>query len=203
MKNKKAKCGFFCCYFFKGVIELNKEGIMIINFMRHGECKNQGEKRSEKFDEELTHLGKKQTKMAVKYLRDCSLSVIYASPKRRCIETAKIIAKKLKLPLIILTDLVERVGIKNPQTKEEIEAYNRYLDLTFESKDFQTCRQFVDLVQKELKNIIKTHKKREENVLIVGHSSNLYALNSYFYGDNGKDVVWSQCSNCAVIRWEV
>lgn len=175
---------------------------MIINFMRHGECKNQGEKRDEKFDEELTGFGKKQTKMAVKYLKTCNICVIYSSPKKRCVETAKIVAKKLGVPLIILSDLVERIGVKNPQSKEEVEAYNRYLDYSFESDKFQTCKQFVDGVQKELKEIIKTHKKCNENVLIVGHSSNLYAINAYFYGMNDNKVVWTQCSNCAVIRFE-
>ncbi len=177
---------------------------MKVLFLRHGECVNQGEKNYHMQDTGLTRNGIAQCKHSAKYLQNENIACIYSSPKKRAIESAKIIAKYIKAPIVIIEDIDERFKIETPSNSAEKEVYDNYLNYNYKNKNYQTCKDFVDSTIKGLKKVIKNHQKKGENALIVGHSSNLYALNAYFNGipENGQ-IVWMQCSNGACIKYEV
>ena len=177
---------------------------MKLLFMRHGECINQGTKNYHLQDTGLTREGKCQCKHTAKYLKSENIKCIYSSPRKRAIESAKIVAKHIKVPIVVLKEIDERFKINNPTTTEEQEVYDNYLNYNYQNKNYQTCRSFVDNTLKAVKKVVKNHLKNGENALIVGHSSNLYAINAYFTGipENGK-IVWMQCSNGACVKYEV
>lgn len=60
-------------------------------------------------DKPLTELGRQQARTAGQKLKDNEISVIYSSPSKRTLETARIIAKEIGLEgIIIEPDLKER-----------------------------------------------------------------------------------------------
>lgn len=69
-----------------------------------------GEKNKTKGNPSLSIFGKKQAQLTANYLKRFPISEIYTSPLKRCQETAKIIAKILKLPVKIKEDLRERMN---------------------------------------------------------------------------------------------
>lgn len=182
----------------------NKRKIMKIIFLRHGECINQGDKNYHMQNTGLTREGKAQCKHSAKYLKNEKIACIYSSPMKRAVDSAKIIAKYINAPIVILEEIYERHKIEEATNPAEQEVYDNYLNYNYKNKNYQTCRDFVDLTIKGLKKVIKNHQNKNENALIVGHSSNLYALNAYFNGiPESGNIVWMQCSNGACIKYEV
>ena len=93
---------------------------MIIMFVRHAEDKN----------DKLTKLGKLQCKLFLKSDETVKFDKIYTSPANRCLQTAKAIQHKWKLPLEICENLKERELLETaePQNEHEQEWYNNYIN---------------------------------------------------------------------------
>ena len=55
--------------------------------------------------------------------------------------------------------------------------------------------------QKVSSYLEKKHKEKDESVIVVAHSSTLYALATFVNGvPENRKIVWMQCSNCAVVK---
>ncbi len=74
-----------------------------------------GEKKSSKGDPELSDLGEKQAKRTAMHLSNLGIQYIYCSPSRRTKETAEIIAKQTKLPIVVSELLQERANWGNAE----------------------------------------------------------------------------------------
>ena len=170
---------------------------MRICFIRHGD----------NVDDKLTRLGKLQAKLVCNDLFYEDISCIYTSPKQRTLQTAKIIAKKLKISNItIASQITERSQPTktNLSTQELAEFNQRYLDYEFSRQNPEGCKEYIDRCFAFLEQIIKTHAPKNENVLIVGHSSFAYALNSFFTGiPKDNELVWMRVGNCSKLCYEV
>jgi broad specificity phosphatase PhoE len=72
---------------------------MKIILVRHGECESNLEIKSKNRDSDLTQRGKKQIEYLANRLKDYKISEIYSSNLIRSKESAKIISKKIKVPV--------------------------------------------------------------------------------------------------------
>ena len=73
-----------------------------------------------------------------------------------------------------------------------------------ENSKIQTCRDFIEKNFKGFYKILENHKEKNESVVIVAHSSTSYALTTFVNGvPSDRKIGWTQCSNCAVIKFFV
>lgn len=155
-----------CCFFFNFVYN----NYMNIVLLRHGNENN----------DRLTNIGKKQIKNIIKQIEKFDFEKIYVSPKNRCIQTAKIISKKLNIGYEIKQELTERFQLGHtPQNQNEQLWWDNYMNYNFENSNLETCKQFYNRNKKVFDYIIKHHKK---NILIIAHSATSYALLNYIKG---------------------
>ena len=78
-------------------------------FLRHGESELNAQRIiAGSIDTELTALGRQQALAAADALANAPITAIYTSAMRRVRETAAPIAERLKLPVIVISELGER-----------------------------------------------------------------------------------------------
>ncbi len=180
---------------------------MRICFVRHAEIKKYASTLIPD-DVKISGKGKQTAKRVAEYLINENVTMVYCSPMVRAKQTAEIIAKKFNVPVMVMSQFKERLGTI-PKNAEEQEWLKNYMNLDYKNGKFETLLRFVkqnyeglDIVIKE--NMLKETAENEQTIVIVAHSSNLYAFNAYFnklpLKGNG---VWMQCSNGAVIKWKV
>lgn len=167
---------------------------MKLIFVRHGNAEGQ-----------LTHLGKKQARLICYDLNYEQINKIYTSPLPRTLQTAKIISKQLKINEVIIDKrLSEREKINNRLTPQEKEIYNsNYLNPNYFRQNPEGCGNYIKRIFDFLDDVINNNSN-DSTILIVGHSSMVYAINAYVYGF-GKDgnVVWTRLGNCSKICYEI
>ena len=158
--------------------------------MRHGDHVN----------DNLNGLGKKQVKFSSYYLRGVNISKIYCSPINRCMESARIVGKTLKKDIVVDNRLKEREKIASMRSEEDKEWYDNYLNVNYSCKSPEGAKEFFCRIKSFVDDVISKHND-SENILVVGHSSTLYALGAYFYGikDNA---VWMAMGNGSVVCFE-
>lgn len=81
---------------------------MNVFFVRHGQSEGNTTNVHQGHDTPLSEEGEKQSKLIAKRLKNYKIDVIYASPHLRTKQTAKIIAKELKLSVEYWKSLEER-----------------------------------------------------------------------------------------------
>lgn len=99
---------------------------MTIYVIRHGQTTSDVEDRyGGDYDDHLTDLGINQAKALAEKIKDLDIEVIFASPKIRAQETAKILNEKLNLEIKTIDDFRERnqngilSGMKRDEAKEK------------------------------------------------------------------------------------
>lgn len=166
---------------------------MRIFFIRHGDHKA----------DKLTHVGKKQIKYASEYLKRENIVAIYSSDTKRCVDSAKIISKILKLPVKFCHDLREREKIENIVTPDDQTWYNNYLNKNYSHTNPEGGKEFFDRVNTILQDVISKHYAKNENVLLVGHSCNAYAIASYVYNNTNDFANWLALGNASIVCFEI
>lgn len=153
--------------------------------IRHGKTASNLKEilQGQRINESLLPEGIRDAKSIIPQLTNKNISAIYSSPLLRAYETAKIIAEKLKLPIITKDELQERdFGTLSGKTwdfvTESIDKDLKQLDKTF-SYDYQPYKgenieQVRKRLQKLLNTLTKTHKK--ENIACVTHGGILRLL---------------------------
>ncbi len=170
---------------------------MKIIFVRHGETNIKTGK--------LTRKGVSQIKDAAKYLKTEKIDMIYCSPKTRAIQSANILKEKLGIADIkIEKNLTERQLLSEEQAILYKDFYDKnYLNYDFDTDKFDTCKDFIDRNFKAFKKIVSANKKGA-TILVVAHSSTLYAINAYINGiPKDNQIIWLQCSNGAVVKFHI
>jgi len=176
---------------------------MRICYIRHANDKF-GNDVDMKGDAGLTRAGRKLLKQSIEYYDSENAVAIYTSPNKRALQTAQIIQKRYNIPLYVMDGLRERIKFDYKLgTTDESEFWDNYLDYSYKTDKFETCKQYLDRNFKVFDEIIKRHDSLNENVIIVGHSATLYALNTYFNGvPKDNKIIWMQCGNCSMIKFE-
>ncbi len=176
---------------------------MRICFIRHSIDKI-GKDVDFKGEQALTLKGKRLLKKVIHYYDSENVCAIYTSPTKRALQSAHIIAKRFDVPVIVLDELREREKFDYVKGSEEEKIFwDNYLNYDFKSNKFETCRKYIDRNFSAFRKIIKQHDKKDENVIVVGHSATLYALNAFFNGiPQNNQIVWMQCGNCCMVKYE-
>ena len=169
---------------------------MVIMYVRHAEDE----------DDKLTPLGIQQCELAVKNKERTVFSKVYSSSSGRCLDTAKYFAEAYGIPVETCENLKERELLdgKYPSNDAEKLWYDNYMNPYFSNTSPEGCKEYLERNFGEFNRIIALHKSKDENVIIVGHSSTLYALYCFIHGLNSaKDLVWSRAGNCSKVYFEI
>ncbi|NCB48484.1 MAG: histidine phosphatase family protein [Clostridia bacterium] len=125
----------------------------------------------------LTLKGKLQAFFARQYLKGEKIDEIFISPQTCALQTANIVNKNRKISLNIFKEFDERGVLKlNQIATLQDEFTKNYFNYNFESEEYETCKTYLDRVFSGLNRIVD---KQLDCVLIVGHSSALYAINTF------------------------
>ncbi len=160
--------------------EMNPKKASKIIMLRHGSTKLNNKDRSEDrirgwLDVSLNAEGIDDAVRAAKKLSKEYIDVIYSSDLKRALQTAKIINKKHKVPLIESFELRPwNLGIYHGQKSEDVA--NIMEDLIYhENKtppEGEPFKDFRERFLEKLQELIKMARKRNEVVLIVTHYRN-------------------------------
>jgi len=152
-------------------------------FVRHGESQaNLARIFSGRRDSPLTERGRAQAVTVADALNDVRFDRIVATPLSRSLDTALVIARRRKMPVDIVHDLVEiDVGEKTGATFDEIAGLPDWKGDAFEAwPNGESLAQVLDRSLRALKAI---HKESPgETVLVIGHGGVTRILVSHFLG---------------------
>lgn len=176
---------------------------MRICYIRHAKDKV-GKDVIFKGDTSLTMQGKRILKQTIEYYDKEKAVAIYTSPNKRAVQTAEIISKRYNIPVIVKEGLRERIKFDYVKGSEDEKIFwENYLNYNFQTDKFESCKTYIDRNFEVFKEIVDLHDKKDENVILVGHSATLYALNTFFNGiPRNKQIKWMQCGNCCMVKFE-
>ncbi|MFA4871942.1 MAG: histidine phosphatase family protein [Patescibacteria group bacterium] len=135
----------------------------------------------------LTDLGRKQARATAQKLKDKNIGIIYSSPLKRALETARIMARALGVKKIIVNnDLRERdFGVLTGKSLADIPKYSKNnlpIDGTLYFLDVKKAESF-PTVYERAKGVLEkiVAQKNGQNILIVTHGDFGKMLRAVFY----------------------
>lgn len=134
----------------------------------------------------LTETGKQQALKTAERLSTIPLTVIYSSPMHRALETAKIIAQRISIPVIIHNNFKERMewGTLPDQSFAE---FLKVWALTVKDRHYQpkfgnSAHQTGKRMKKSLDDILTTYKNK--HIAIVTHGGAIMDLLLNLFDEN-------------------
>jgi len=160
----------------------------------------------------LSELGEEQAKITAQALAKEKIDVIYSSDLHRAVQTAKLLADLLNLPVIQTSAFRERkVGVLEGKTFDEskVEFPKDYYALVNRSVHHiitggESYRHLLRRATKALHEILYSH--RGENVVIFSHTGAICFLTLHLIGaihPKTKTTPWLVTSNCGINRFEI
>ena len=139
-------------------------------------------------DTDLTDLGREQAKQTAQKLEREMIDIVYVSPLKRCVETARIITEHLHLPEAeVMPDLIERdFGVFTQKPSADIRKLSDDYIITDKVDYFLTgegVEQFPVAYERarEVLDFVE-HKHPDENVLLVTHGDFGKMIRAAFFG---------------------
>lgn len=130
----------------------------------------------------LTEEGKKQAKFMSDFLANVKISKIYASPVKRTVDTANIIAKPHKMKITLCEGLTERdIGKKAGLPVSSIKGFGKSLNHPEYGETFYDVQK---RTMKEIKSIIGSSKG---NVAVVTHGDLILSALYYYQNMDAKN----------------
>ncbi len=179
-------------------------------FIRHGlTLDNESMKLSGFIDSELSDMGKKQAKQTSIRLKDEEIDLIYSSPLKRAMDTAKEISKINNVNINIFDEFKEmNFGDFEGLTFKEIESdhkeeYERLKNESFEYSfpNGENMIGFHDRISNKIDHIIK--EQDGKTVLIVSHGGVIRACISHLISKD-HTYHWNfKIDNCSITIVEV
>lgn len=144
--------------------------------IRHGEPVESAKSRCYgKLDVGLSEKGRKQIEAAYDFLKDVKFSAIYSSPRRRALESAKIIARRNGIFFDVCENLAEiNFGDFEGKTYRELEkdfpeTFKQWMEKPTEV-EFPNGESFTQIQHRVLENTLEILKKcKGETIAIVSH----------------------------------
>ena len=185
--------------------KLNGE-LKMIYVIRHGQTDWNIEDRTQgSIETKLNEEGMKEAENARKELLSVKIDVILCSPRKRCIETAKIICRSRNIPIIEIKELGERrFGEFEGKLKNIdynwIEFWDWKTNKNFEKAE--NVRDFYERISLIIDKIKEEYIKK--NVLIVTHSGVCAMIYCYLTNikPNGKLKV-PGTKNCEIMKYDI
>ncbi len=180
--------------------------------VRHGQSTKNAERRFGGHSATpLSSLGRKQAFATAKALAKERIHLIYSSDLLRAVQTARPLARILRLPINEVPAFRERnVGVLEGLTFEEAEAKypNDYQALI--SRDFrhvitngESYFQLLQRVKAEIEKILQEHEGK--NIVIFSHTGVICFTSLYLLGaihETTTHTPWLVTSNCGICRFE-
>jgi len=165
----------------------------IAYFVRHGETSgNAANTFRGKIDFPLTDVGKQQAKEVGKFFKSLAISAVYASPKKRTMDTAEAIAlpKQLKIQTVEAFKPID-VGFLSGQPKDEHTDVMDYFDKNPHEKIpmGESINEFRARTQPPLKKLLVEGAQAKDPVVGVVHSSIIHEVNHIVSGDHNQTLV--------------
>lgn len=180
---------------------------MKLYFVRHGETKDNAERRYQTKDSYLSILGKKQVTLLAKRLQNIDIDCIYCSPQKRAQETGLIINNNLKKQIVFTPLLSE---FKRPSDLEgklkddpEIKELSQKLKINFHDSEWKHSDEetFHDIRKRALNFVEMIKSSQKESVLVVSHNLFISAIVSILmFGDKVTSYELSQWMYFAVME---
>ena len=152
-------------------------------FVRHGESEaNLARRFSGRSDSPLTERGRAQAQIVADALADVSFDRIVATPLSRSLDTALVIARPRKMPVDVLSDLVEiDVGDRTGAAFDEVAGLPDWKDDGFVS--WPNGESLEQVVARSLRALMAIHQPSPgATVLVIGHGGVTRILVSHFLG---------------------
>jgi len=152
-------------------------------FVRHGESEANAKRRfAGRSDSPLTERGREQARAVAETLADTTFDRVVATPLHRSLDTAKVIAERLRLPVEIEPDLIEiDVGDRTGAAWDETRALPNWRDDGFVAwPNGETLDQVLARSLGALRRLAR--ETPGGRVLVVGHGGVTRILVSHFLG---------------------
>ena len=178
----------------------------MIYVIRHGQTDwNITGKTQGSIETSLNEVGIEQAESVKKELLDIKIDAIICSPRKRCIETAKIICSNKDIPIIEMTELEER-GFGEFEGKHKNIDYDwvEFWDWNL-NKKFDKAENVRDFY-KRVSNIIEKIKNDYfgKNVIVVTHAGVCAMIYCYLNNlkPNGKLKI-PGTKNCEIMKYDI
>ena len=152
-------------------------------FVRHGESEANATRRfAGRSDSPLTERGREQARAVAETLAGTTFDRVVATPLHRSLDTAKVIAARLRLPVEIEPDLIEiDVGDRTGAAWDETRALPNWRDDGFVAwPNGETLEQVLARGLRALRRLAR--ETPGGRVLVVGHGGMTRILVSHFLG---------------------
>lgn len=171
---------------------------MTLYATRHGETEwNQLNRISGVTDIELTETGIEQAKAAAKEAEGKGIELIIASPMKRALTTAKIIAEHLAVPLITDVRLVEQnYGVYEGKDRKDPGFLANKRQFAVRYPGGESMMQLAARVYPLLDEI--KEKYADKTVLIVSHGGVSRVLRTYFIDMDNDEYFNYSLDNCQI-----
>lgn len=158
--------------------------------IRHGESEanTQGIYQGQTYDTNLTALGKKQAQAAAEKVQQLPVARVFTSPLKRTFQTAQIIAREIRVPVIQDIRLLEiDHGDWGGQTKEKVaEMYPNLVKKWVQNPTQVVMPRGENLaeVQKRVMSLVAQWRRegRDRSLAVVSHDVTLRVLISHVLG---------------------
>ncbi|MFX1511862.1 MAG: histidine phosphatase family protein [Promethearchaeota archaeon] len=184
-----------------------------VYFVRHGESVvNITKEFSYKLvDYSLTPKGKLQAQQTAEYFKNKKIDNIFSSPLKRAVETAKIIAKILKLKVKVIENFREiNVGVLEGQivNKENWDTYLSIINDWYEGNHksrFPQGDDYDTLLTRMFNGLKQAVGKNEnKNVIIVGHGGMLMAtIKDICQNADIRELKKTDVPNCSITKFKI
>lgn len=152
-------------------------------FVRHGESEaNLARRFSGRSDSPLTEHGRAQAQTVADALSDVAFDCIVATPLSRSLDTALVIARPRKMPVDVVSDLVEiDVGEKTGAAFDEVAGLPGWTNDGFVS--WNGGESLAHVLERGLRALRRIHAENPgATVLVIGHGGVTRILVSHFLG---------------------
>ena len=153
---------------------------MKIYLIRHGESTSDVEDRyGGDYDDDLTAKGEESANQLAEKLISKKLGVIYSSPKKRALQTAEILSKKLGAKIIIVENLRERnnygvlTGLTKTEAKEKYPFDVKELEEHSPNHKVKLSELFDKFKERTVGAFNSIVNESDENIAIITHAGPL------------------------------
>ncbi len=175
---------------------------MKIYLARHGQTTGDVEDRyGGDYDDHLTNKGKAQSEMLAEKFLDKGVEVVFASPRIRAQETAKIVAENLKVPVKTIENIRERnaYGILTGLVKEE--ARQKYPEAVEQVKSYKNTVEGAESYEHFKERILRSFEEitssNFQTIIIIAHGG---PINCFFREVLKKEI--AKLSDCGFAEIE-
>ena len=165
----------------------------MIYIVRHGQTNWNLEKRNQgRKDIELNEKGIQQAKETAEKLKDKKFDIVYSSPLKRAMQTAKIITNQ---------EIIEDSRIIERKLKSEYQNLVDFTDPNETRYNIEPLNDFRKRIENFFKEIVNKYPKKD--ILVVTHGGVSIYAKCYFEGEpTDGNYIKYKLKNCEILKYE-